>query len=118
MNTQNTSFIPKHVWVDSRVEGVGKSWYYGGKDQMTLDELQRLLNEHNACISYGDKFYNNVAEVPFRRCFLSVETYGMPTNMRIEEDPTVTVVPKGTRWDDSPFAKYIGSRRFVFPQTV
>ena len=82
---------------------------------MALAELQPLLDEYNACISYGDEFYNNVADVPFKRRFLNVETYGMPTNMSFEVDPIVTVVPKGTKWDDSPFAQYCGTKRYVFP---
>ena len=108
-------FTPKRIWVDSRVKGVGMSWYHGGCDEMALDELQPLLDKFNACISYGDEFYNNVADVPFKRHIIGVETYGMPTNMSIETNPTVTVVPKGTKWDDSPFAQYCGTRRFIFP---
>ena len=117
MNTNDTTFTPKYVWVDSRVKGIGMSWYHGGEDQMALNDLQPLLDKYNACISYGDEFYNNVSDVPFRRCFRGIETYGMPTYQSIEEDPTVTVVPKGTKWDDSPFAQYTGRRRFVFPQS-
>ena len=82
---------------------------------MALSELQPLLDKFNACAVYGDEFYNNVSEVPFKRTFRRIETYGMPTNMTTEENPTVTVVPKGTKWDDSPFARYVGTRRFIFP---
>ena len=99
------------VWVDSRVKGVGKSWYYGGADQMTLDELQQAIDEHNACVFYNDIFYDNVKDIPLVKELRYIEEFGMPTNLTISTDPTVTVVPKGT-------TLYIGycSRRFVFPK--
>ena len=102
---------PNRVWVDSRVKGVGKSWYYGGADEMTLDELQQAMDEHNACAFYKDKFYDNVEEIPLVMKRIQIETYGMPTNMSISENPTVTVVPKGT----TLYEGYC-SRHFVFPK--
>ena len=120
MNTQSTQesrFTPSRVWVDSRVKGVGQSWYYGGKDQMHLSELQPLLDEHNACVCYKDEFYDNIDDIPFVEEYLTYYTYGMPTGS-IKDDPTVTVVPKGTKWDDSPLYQYLGKKRFVFPKNA
>ena len=109
-------YTPSHIWVSSLVEGVGKSWYYGGCDEFALSAIQPLLDKFNACICYGDEFYNNVDDVPFKRNILPYCTYGMPTGY-IETNPTVTVVPKGTRFDDSPHCKYLGIKRFVFPNS-
>ena len=44
-------FTPKRIWVDSRVKGIGMSWYHGGWDEMALSELQPLLDKFNACVS-------------------------------------------------------------------
>lgn len=118
MNTQTTQgrINPSRIWVDSRVKGIGMSWYHGGHDEMKTEDLQPLLDKFNACICYKDEFYNNVADVPFTREFRTYYTYGMPSGY-IEEQPSVTVVPKGTKWDDSPFAQYVGAKRFVFPES-
>lgn len=115
MESNQNKYYPKFIWVDSRVKGVGKSWYYGGCDQMKPEDLQSLLEEYDACICYKDEFYNNVADVPFTKAIRTYYTYGMPSGY-IEEEPTVTVVPNGTKWDDSPFAQYVGTKRFVFPK--
>ena len=105
-------YVPKLVWIDSRVEGVGSSWYYGGLDEMTLEELQMLLDKNNAVAVYDDVFYDNVQDIPFVPARHSVEVFGMPTGRHIPDNPTVTVVPKGTELEDTPGH----SRRFKYPE--
>jgi len=113
MATKNNTYIPTHIWVDSRVEGIGMSWYRGGHDEMTPEQLQPLLDEKNACAYYEGMFYDRVKDIPFKPRIIPVETYGMPTNMSIRENPTVTVVPKGTVLKETyPY----GSKRFIFPR--
>ena len=62
-------------------------------------------------VFYNDIFYDNVKDIPLVKELRYIEEFGMPTNLTISTDPTVTVVPKGT-------TLYIGycSRRFVFPK--
>lgn len=108
---QNT-ISPAHIWVDSRVKGIGMSWYRGGADEMTPSQLQALLDEKNACAYYKGSFYDKVGDIPFKQRIRTIETFGMPTNGRIAENPSVTVVPKGTTLETSPYF----SDRFVFPR--
>lgn len=106
-------YQPKSVWVDSRVKGVGSSWYYGGHDQMHLDELQDFLDKSNAVAVYGGEFYDNVYDIPFKPARHSIDTFGMPTGRYTESEPSVTVVPKGTEWEEQ---LYSTSRRYKFPE--
>lgn len=106
-------YKPKFVWVDSRVKGVGSSWYYGGTDTMKLDELQSFLDRFNACVVYDGNFYTNVNDIPFKPARHSIETYGMPTGRYTESEPTVTVVPNGTTYEN-PLG-YSNTRRYKFP---
>lgn len=110
-DSKNEKYEPKFVWVDSRVKGVGSSWYYGGSDQMSLDELQMFLDKYNAVAVYRGEFYDNVRDIPFKPERNSIDTFGMPTGRYTESEPTVTVVPKGTEWEDC-----IYSKRFKFPE--
>ena len=110
--SKNDEYKPKFVWVDSRVKGVGSSWYYGGCDEMSLDELQSFLDKYDAVAEYNDEFYKNVYEIPFKPEKHSVDTYGMPTGRYIESEPRVVVVPNGTKWDE---CVYSYSKRFKFP---
>ena len=105
------NYRPKHVWVDSRVKGIGMSWYRGGHDEMTLEQLQQLLDEHDACIYYNEQFYDNVNDVPFKPKYNGIEEFGMPTYRGVYSNPSCTVVPKGTTME-------VGycSRRFKFPE--
>ena len=103
--------MTNRVWVDSRVKGVGKSWYYGGADEMTLDELQCALNEHNACVFYKDKFYDNVKDIPLVEDRYCLEEFGMPTIHTVSTAPSVTVVPKGTTLEVRYYSKC-----FIFPK--
>ena len=113
METRDNTFTTARIWVDSRVKGIGMSWYRGGHDEMTPAELQTLLDEKDACIFYDGKFYDNVSEAPLKPRRIAIETFGMPTNRSITQNPSVTVVPKGTTLEISP---YLSSIRFVFPR--
>lgn len=99
----------KYIWVDSRVEGVGSSWYYGGQDQMTPDELQAFLTKYNAVAFYKGNFYDNVKDIPLGYERQEYDTYGMPSGRYTTVTPTVTVVPKGTTLDNN-------FHRFNFPE--
>ena len=106
------AYSPKMLWVDSRVPGVGSSWYYGGKDQMTMDELEDFIKKHDAAISYNGDFFDSVYDIAFEPDRHSIDTYGMPTGRYIEMEPTVTIVPRGTVWDDNVY----GSKRYKWPE--
>ena len=112
MKTNNNAYSPTRIWVDSRVKGIGMSWYRGGHDEMTPEQLQPLLDEMNACAYYDGSFYDKVSDIPFTPRILAVETFGMPTGRSIQMNPSVTVVPKGTTMDTNPYF----SNRFVFPR--
>lgn len=103
----------KFIWVDSRTIGVGSSWYYGGSDEMTLDELQYFLDKCNAVAVYDGVFYDNVKDIPLKQRNVSIDEFGMPTGMYIAVNPMVTVVPKGTTFEN-PLG-YPNTRRFKFP---
>ena len=104
-------YKPKFVWVDSRVPGVGSSWYYGGKDQMSMEELEGFIKKYDAVISYNGEFFDSVYDITFKPERHSIDTYGMPTGNYIKMEPTVTIVPRGTVWDEG-----YGSRRYKWPE--
>lgn len=103
----------KNVWVDSRTIGVGSSWYYGGHDEMTLDELQSFLDKCNAVVVYDDVFYDKVNDIPLKQRHISMDEFGMPTGMCITVNPMVIVVPRGTTIEN-PLG-YPNTKRFKFP---
>lgn len=98
-----------YIDVDSRVKGLGSSWYYGGYDAMTPSELQSLLEKHDAVIHYKGQFYSSVEDANLTLEKGAVTTYGLPTNLSITQNPRVTVVPKGTKW-----VRIYGSARFKY----
>ena len=112
--SENKEYSPRHIWVSSRVKGIGDSWYRGGCDEMTPDKLQKLMEEHNATAYYEDNFYDNVKDIPFKPAHREIETFGMPTGRYTTENPTVTVVPRETVIEN-PLG-YSNTWRFKFPK--
>lgn len=98
-----------YINVDSRVKGLGSSWYYGGTDEMTPSELQSLLEKHDAVIHYKGEFYSSVEDANLTVETKELTSFGLPTNRYITSNPCVTVVPKGTKWVTS-----YGSVRFKY----
>lgn len=102
----------KCIYVDSRLQGFGSSWYYGGVDFMSYEELKEQLSKKNAAMIYDGKIYKNLDDVPLHERIETIMDFGMPTNKSITLPPQVMIVPYGTKM----VKDYLGRDSWEFPE--